>query len=187
MRHTIKTKRKISESAKKHWKENPFSKEHIEKLSKFQKERFKKNPVWNKGKSISDKIRMKISIAMKGRKITKEHKTKISEAQKGKKGNNWRGGITPENIKIRNSIEFSLWREAIFARDNWTCQKYGIRGGKLHAHHIQNFAQYPEIRFAINNGITLSKKAHKEFHKKYGTKNNTREQLEEFLCRNYQQ
>ena len=33
------------------------------------------------------------------------------------------------------------------------------------------------------NGITLNDKAHKEFHKKYGNKNNTKEQLEEFLCR----
>lgn len=31
------------------------------------------------------------------------------------------------------------------------------------------------------NGITLSKKAHKEFHHIYGTKNNTKEQLIEFL------
>ena len=81
------------------------------------------------------------------------------------------------------SIDFRLWREAVFARDNWICQKYGLRGGKLHPHHIQNFAQYPELRFAIDNGITLSEKAHKEFHKKYGIKNNTKGQLEEFLLR----
>jgi len=35
----------------------------------------------------------------------------------------------------------------------------------------------------IDNGITLSEKAHREFHKKYGIKNNTNEQLEEFLAR----
>lgn len=93
----------------------------------------------------------------------------------------WKGGITPENHKIRTSIEFELWRQSVFSRDNWTCQKYGIKGGKLHAHHIQNFAQYPELRFAIDNGTTLSEKAHKEFHKKYGIKNNTKEQLVEFL------
>jgi len=36
-------------------------------------------------------------------------------------------------------------------------------------------------RFAIDNGITLSKKSHKEFHDKYGQENNTREQLIQFL------
>ena len=101
--------------------------------------------------------------------------------KKGKKNWNWKGGITPENQKIRMSIEFRLWREAVFARDNWTCQKYKIRGEKLHAHHIQNFSEYPDLRFAIDNGITLSKKAHREFHKIYGNRNNTREQLVEGL------
>jgi len=65
--------------------------------------------------------------------------------------------------------------------NGYTCQKIGIKGGHLVAHHIQNFAQFPELRFAIDNGITLSKQAHNEFHKRYGRKNNNREQLDEFL------
>ena len=36
-------------------------------------------------------------------------------------------------------------------------------------------------RFAIDNGITLLEEVHKEFHKIYDKKNNTREQLKEFL------
>jgi len=103
------------------------------------------------------------------------------ELEKSKGHKKLNGHVTPLNERIRKSIEFCLWRNSIFARDNWTCQKYKIKGGKLHPHHIQNFAQYPELRFAIDNGITLSEKAHREFHKKYGTKNNTREQLEEFF------
>lgn len=110
-----------------------------------------------------------------------ETRKKISKKQSGENGNNWRGGITKENLKIRNGIELRLWREAVFARDNWICQKNKVRGGKLHAHHINNFSQYPELRFAIDNGITLSEDAHKEFHKKYGKKNNTQEQINEFL------
>ena len=101
--------------------------------------------------------------------------------QNGSLNSMWKGGISHPNRLIRAGKNFRLWREAVFARDNWTCQKTETKGGKLHPHHIQNFAQFPELRFAIDNGITLSEKAHKEFHKIYGKNNNTREQLEEFL------
>lgn len=164
--HSEITKKKMSKNNGRYWQGKHFSKKHLEKLSKFQKERFKKNPVWNKGLPIDEKTRIKISKALKGKKFSEEHRRKISESQTGENGNNWQGGITPENAKIRGNIEFRLWREVVFARDNWTCQKYGIKGGKLHPHHIKNFAQYPELRFAIDNGITLSDKAHDEFHKK---------------------
>lgn len=136
-----------------------------------------------KGKKQSEKVKEKLSKIFKGRKLSENIRRKMSNARRGEKCHFWKGGITSENIKIRQSIEFCLWREAVFARDNWTCQKCGIKGGKLHPHHIQNFAQFPELRFAIDNGITLSKKAHREFHRKYGIKNNTREQLEEFLIK----
>lgn len=94
---------------------------------------------------------------------------------------NWKGGITPLNYKIRSSVESKLWIQSVFARDGYVCQKTGIKGGKLVAHHILNFSKYPELRFAIDNGITLSVKSHKEFHKIYGTRNNTQEQIDEFL------
>ena len=148
----------------------------------------------NKGKILSEETKRKISRAGKGRKAwnkgkkyhlnykeTEEHRRKISESKKGSKAYQWKGGISKINKRIRAGIEFRLWREAVFARDNWICQKYGVKGGRLQPHHIKNFAQYPELRFAIDNGITFLEKAHKEFHKKYGYKNNTKEQLIEFL------
>lgn len=54
--------------------------------------------------------------------------------RRGKDNNMWKGGITPENKRIRGSLEFKLWRKAIFERDNFICQKYGILGGELVAH-----------------------------------------------------
>lgn len=174
----------------------------------FNKGQFKKGHTsfW-KGKkksSLSKKTKKKISLANKGKKpnleriFSEEWKNNISKAAKnrppvscatkrkfiGKNNPSWKGGITPLSAKIRNSIEYEVWRTAIFSRDGYTCQKYKTVGGKLIAHHILNFAQYPELRLAIDNGITLSDKAHKEFHKKYGKRNNTREQLEEFLNNN---
>jgi hypothetical protein len=156
--------------------------EHKENLSKSHKglkqstETIQKRSDLMKGRTTCPK-----TLFRKGHNVDMELRRRMSENHKGIKAWNWKGGITPINAKIRNSIEFRLWREAVFARDNWTCQRYGIKGGKLHPHHIKNFADYPELRFAIDNGITFSEKAHREFHKKYGIKNNTKEQLKEFL------
>lgn len=106
------------------------------------------------------------------------------EMQKTRFGNKscrWRGGITKESELLRKRAEYRIWRKAIFERDNFTCQKSGRRGGSLVAHHINNFQEFPELRLAIDNGITFSKEEHIKFHKKYGFQNNTLEQLEEFL------
>lgn len=98
----------------------------------------------------------------------------------GDKASNWNGGITSERLKIYNSDKYKNWRNACFKRDNYTCKKYGTKT-KIVVHHIKNFAKYPELRFDINNGITLSDKAHKEFHKIYGNRNNNKKQLLIFL------
>jgi len=129
----------------------------------------------------SEETKKKISKKLVGYKPSKESREKHSKSIKGDKSHFWKGGLTSKNKLIRGSIEYRLWREAVFSRDNWTCQKTRIKGGKIHPHHIQNFAQYPELRFAIDNGITLSEKSHREFHKIYGRRNNTKEQLEEYL------
>jgi hypothetical protein len=120
---------------------------------------------------------------------TKEYRTKHSLAMKntvcrGEKHMWWKNGASKKNGEAwlsRCSAEFRNWREKVFERDNWICQKYHTKGGKLNPHHIKNFAQYPELRFVLTNGITLSQKAHREFHKKYGKKNNNEIQLLEFL------
>ena len=70
-------------------------------------------------------------------------------------------GNSSKNHRIRTSIEYKLWRKACFERDNFTCQITGTSGGELVVHHVNNFADFPELRTAINNGITMRKKVHK--------------------------
>ena len=155
------------------------SKEHKKKIGLS-------NSIANKGKhcSLDTEFKKGHQSWNKGKKyhlhLSEEQRKKRGDVRKGSKSSSWKGGITPKNVKIRTSIESHLWRESIFVRDNWTCQKCEKRGIRLHPHHILNFAQYPELRFAIDNGITFCQECHKKFHKKFGIKNNNEEQIREF-------
>lgn len=113
---------------------------------------------WNKGKEIfynrGDKNCMHNPIT----------KMKARIAQAGSKAKNWKGGSSPINKRLRASFMFKNWREKVFKRDGFTCQKCSLKGGLLHPHHIYNFAKYPLLRFEISNGITLCAKCHQEIH-----------------------
>jgi len=112
-----------------------------------------------------------------------EIKIKISKSNSYR----WKGGITPENHRIRQSTEYKQWRLDVFTKDKFTCQCCGDnKGGNLHAHHKYNFSDYLELRFDVDNGITLCDKCHDfrnigSFHHMYSTKNNTPEQLEQYI------
>jgi len=71
------------------------------------------------------------------------------------------GGVSTKELLIRASGAYVTWRKAVFGRDNYTCQKCGQRGGILEAHHYKSFAQYPELRLELSNGITLCKSCHR--------------------------
>jgi len=83
---------------------------------------------------------------------------------KGDKAPGWRGGVTSPNMLIRRSERMKQWRIAVFVRDQYTCFFCGVIGGNLHAHHIKSFSKFPELRFELNNGITLCKICHRKVH-----------------------
>ena len=147
--HSLETRQKMSVSRKgKH-----FSKETRQKLSDAQKGK----PAWNKGKHHSLEARQKMSAI-----------------KQGEKNHFWKGGITPINLKIRASLEYRLWRESVFKRDNYTCVWCRQRGGNLNADHIKPFSLFPELRFAIDNGRTLCLECHRKtdtYGKKLGARN----------------
>lgn len=94
---------------------------------------------------------------------TPPDRSKVNEAnlRRGPANNKWRGGITPESNRVRNSPEMKAWRAAVFARDNHTCVACGKRGGDKHADHIKPFALHPDLRFDVDNGRTLCVPCHR--------------------------
>ncbi len=70
------------------------------------------------------------------------------------------------NSRNRNSPEYKKWRNKVFERDKYTCQKCNKIGGTLNAHHIKEYSKYPEVRYEVKNGITLCEKCHKKIHRK---------------------
>jgi len=169
----------ISKSGKNHhFYGKKQSQEHIEKRVKHIRgnkwllgykhtDEAKKNMGLSKiGHTVSEETKRKIGLKSKGRKHTDETRKKMSIAKIGKTGeksNAWGhgDGRTSTNLKIRTSKEYRLWRTAVFERDNYTCIWCSKRGGKINADHIKSFSQFPELRFAIDNGRTLCEPCHR--------------------------
>jgi len=184
--HTEETKKKIGETHK----GKLISEEQRKKQSKAMKKWMSNNPhpKGMKGKKVTEETKRKLSTAnlgennpmfgvhlcgkangMYGKNHSKKSKKQLSLSRKGKygreKNSNWKGGVSTENHLIRNSIQYKEWRKIIFERDDYTCQKCGAKSGNgkavyLEAHHLKSFAEFPELRFDLDNGSTLCKDCH---------------------------
>ena len=107
---------------------------------------------------MSQKTKDKIRDSHLGKKHSIERRIKSSIAHKNKIV--LKSGVKAELHRIRESLEYKLWREAVFLRDKKTCIWCNYKGKKLHADHIKPFHLYPELRFSIDNGRTLCAKCH---------------------------
>jgi len=145
----------------------------------------------NKGKKQSlaqreaSRIRALGNTNMLGKKHTEETKRKMSKSKVGivpvfskearasqrakmtrENHPNWKGGCDTDNRLLRKTCDFQAWRKKVFERDNYTCIICGERGGELNPHHILPFADYPQYRFDIDNGMTLCREHHYNLHTK---------------------
>lgn len=115
---------------------------------------------------MSHAQKRKISIALKGKIVSYETRLKLSKANRGQLSYRWKGGIYKTNNEIRRSPQYKRWQHAVYMRDGYLCQICGIKGNKLNANHIKKFSDYPDLRFDINNGITLCVNCHKNITNK---------------------
>ena len=147
-KHSEEMKRKMSLAMTgKHWKCSGETKKRMSEAKKG------KNPhLWSK------ESRKKLSEARKGKKLSEETKKKIGEACKGIKNWSWIKDRTKlgKNEKKHLDGQYRDWIIEVRKRDKWKCRLLsGECKGRLETHHIFNWVDYPELRYIINNGITL--------------------------------
>lgn len=130
----------------------------------------KGQPPWNKGKTMSEKTRARLSTALTGYKFSVERNRKIGDAHRGKpkspehvakiSGPNhyaWKGGRS----RPMNRTSWRKLRARVLERDNHTCQECGKTGCQLVAHHIIPWPDGPDT---LNNLIAWCRSCHTRYH-----------------------
>ena len=142
-----------------------MSEEHKKNISNALKGRISPR----KGAVMSEETKRKIglanSVALKGKKMSFETREKIAFALLGRERPNTRGERAHNWIKDRTKVKrrdkkdgslYIQWRKDVYKRDGWKCKMLnGECVGRIEAHHILPWRDYPELRYDINNGITL--------------------------------
>ena len=92
---------------------------------------------------------------------------KVAENNTEEKHYNWKGGITDKIQVIRNSKKHQKWSMLVYKKYLFKCQKCNIHcmKGNIIAHHIKPFKEYEELRFDVNNGVTLCRSCHINLHR----------------------
>lgn len=122
-----------------------------------------------KGWKMQEEGKRKLSDANKGKKLSEETRKKMSETRirLGIRPPVMYGEDNPNYIKDRTllkesasgerrSSKYNAWRKDVCIRDKWKCKINNEDcSGRLEVHHILGFAEYPELRYKNNNGITL--------------------------------
>lgn len=108
----------------------------------------------------SPKERERARSYMLGRKMSVEAIEKMRLSKIGKCGENayaWKGGLPARKRQdVRNDSAYHGWRMGVWKRDGFKCKiNNDDCCGKIEAHHILSWREYVELRYEVNNGITL--------------------------------
>jgi len=140
---------------------NSNTPEGIKKISLALKGRMPKNiksiAGWNKGKPMSEATKEKLRQINLGKKQSAETRLKRSIALSGNKNPNWIEDKTKLKVSDKhNNARYVHWMKSVIARDKGLCRMANKDCcGILEIHHILSFRKYPELRYELNNGITL--------------------------------
>ena len=135
---------------------------------------------WMAGRSAHEKAKEK--ARQRGGKTYEEiyGERAVAEAEKRRQSNRvrWNGVLRkPQRAKHNADYHYSQWRKAVFTRDNHTCRVCGQRGGKFQGHHIKTWARHPDLRFDVDNGLTVHEG---ECHRQADQQSNCIERQEAF-------
>lgn len=94
-----------------------------------------------------------------GKPHSEESKKKMRESNSGDRCYRWikdRTKVIGRNNRDFGDPEYKQWRKNVCDRDHWKCRiNNSDCKGRLEVHHILGWKNYPELRYEINNGITL--------------------------------
>jgi 5-methylcytosine-specific restriction endonuclease McrA len=110
---------------------------------------------WNKG----------LKGFMKGRKVSVATRVKQSESQRLEKNHNWKGGISIRKNRRIIGVYQQIWRDAVLLRDKSSCQICGRFCMYPFVHHVRHIKDYPELKYSVENGVTLCNDCHLTVHK----------------------
>lgn len=154
---TEETRRKISVA----FKGRKLTQAHKDKISKGNMGTVRSpEAILNYKKSANDPL--KNGTFRKG--LTPWNKGKKHPKVAGVNNKNWKGGTQSESSKQRVGFgRYSVPR--VFERDDYTCQICLARNGNgkkiiLHVDHIKRWADYPELRFNMDNCRTVCRPCH---------------------------
>ena len=102
-----------------------------------------------------------------------------SQRSTGNKNPNYNPSLTHEGrIDKRENALNERWVKSILNRDKYICRLCSAKISRYPiVHHLDGYHWAKNKRLDINNGVALCSNCHKAFHRKYGHKNNTKEQF----------